>query len=98
MTRMPRVTGKKVVSVLKSTGFTVIRVTGSHHHLHKPGSKLVTVPVHSGETLSPMLIKSILEQACLNYYESRSTRPRAGFFAFPVLFLKRASPSYLPYV
>lgn len=63
MTRMPRVTGKKVVSALKDAGFIVVRVTGSHHHLHKPGSKLVTVPVHAGETLSPMLIKSILAQA-----------------------------------
>ena len=69
MTRMPRVTGKKVISALKSAGFIVVRVTGSHHHLHKPGIKLVTVPVHAGETLSPMLIKSILEQAGLTVEE-----------------------------
>jgi predicted RNA binding protein YcfA (HicA-like mRNA interferase family) len=69
MTRMPRVTGKKVVSALKKAGFIVVRVTGSHHHLHKPGGKLVTVPVHTGETLSPMLIKSILEQAGLSIEE-----------------------------
>ncbi len=66
MTRMPRVTGKKVVSALKRVGFNVVRVTGSHHHLYKSGSQLVTVPVHAGETLSPVLIKSILEQAGLN--------------------------------
>lgn len=69
MTRMPRVTGKKVVSALKGAGFIVTRVTGSYHHLHKPGSKLVTVPVHAGETLSPMLAKSILEQAGLTVEE-----------------------------
>lgn len=69
MTRMPRVTGKKVVSALKGAGFIVVRVTGSHHHLHKTSSRLVTVPVHSGETLSPMLIKSILEQAGLTVEE-----------------------------
>lgn len=69
MTRMPRVTGKKVILALKSAGFIVVRVTGSHHHLHKPGSRLVTVPVHSGETLSPMLLKSILEQAGLTIDE-----------------------------
>ena len=69
MTRMPRITGKKVISALKSAGFIVVRVTGSHHHLHKPGSRLVTVPVHAGETLSPMLIKSILEQAGLTVEE-----------------------------
>ncbi|MHB1043095.1 MAG: type II toxin-antitoxin system HicA family toxin [Eubacteriales bacterium] len=69
MTRMPRVTGKKVVSALKSAGFIVVRVTGSHYHLYKPGSKLVTVPVHSGEVLSPMLLKSILEQAGMTVNE-----------------------------
>ncbi len=69
MTRMPRVTGKKVVVALKSAGFILIRVNGSHHHLHKSGGKLVTIPVHSGETLSPMLLKSILEQAGLTVEE-----------------------------
>lgn len=29
MTRMPRVTGKKVVSALKRSGYTVVRITGS---------------------------------------------------------------------
>jgi len=69
MTRMPRVTGKRVVSALKRAGFVVVRVTGSHYHLHKPGSQLVTVPVHAGETLSPMVLKSILEQADLTVEE-----------------------------
>ncbi|HAG10499.1 MAG TPA: hypothetical protein DCK76_03745 [Desulfotomaculum sp.] len=69
MTRIPRVTGKKVVSALKAAGFVIIRVSGSHHHLYKPGSNLVTVPVHAGETLSPILIKSILEQASLTFEE-----------------------------
>jgi len=69
MTMMPRVTGKKVVSSLKSAGFIVVRITGSHYHLHKSGGRLVTVPVHAGETLSPMLLKSILEQAGLTIDE-----------------------------
>jgi len=58
MTRLPRVTGKKVVLALKGAGFIVVKINGSHHHLYKPGRNLVTVPVHTGETLSPMLIKN----------------------------------------
>lgn len=69
MTRMPRTTGRKVVAALKSAGFIVVRITGSHYHLHKPSSKLVTVPVHTGETLSPMVLKSILEQTGLTIEE-----------------------------
>jgi len=44
-------------------------VNGSHHHLHKLGSNIVTVPVHSGEILSPMVIKSVLKQADLDIDE-----------------------------
>lgn len=64
MSRLPRVTGKEVVSALKKAGFVVVRIQGSHHHLRRPGAKsLVTIPVHSGEILKPKLLKSILEQA-----------------------------------
>ncbi|MCG0277742.1 MAG: type II toxin-antitoxin system HicA family toxin [Thermanaeromonas sp.] len=45
MSRLPRVTGKEVVSALKRAGFVVVRIQGSHHHLRKPGARsLVTVP------------------------------------------------------
>jgi predicted RNA binding protein YcfA (HicA-like mRNA interferase family) len=49
MTGIPRLTGKKVVSALKSAGFILVRVNGNHHNLHKPGGKMVTVPVHAGK-------------------------------------------------
>ena len=32
--KVPRLTGKKVVSALKKAGFIGVRETGSHHHLH----------------------------------------------------------------
>lgn len=66
MSRLPRITGKVLVTALQSAGFKVIRVNGSHHHLHKMGSNLVTVPVHSGEILSQMVIKSVLKHASLD--------------------------------
>lgn len=69
MSRLPRITGKVLISVLQGLGFKVIRVNGSHHHLHKIGSNLVTVPVHSGEILSPMVIKNVLKQAGLDVDE-----------------------------
>ena len=69
MSRLPRITGKVLVAALQGLGFQVIRVTGSHHHLHKVGSNLVTVPVHVGEILSPMVIKSVLRQAGISVDE-----------------------------
>ena len=69
MSRLPRITGKVLVATLQGIGFIVIRVKGSHHHLYRAGSNLVTVPVHSGEILSPMVIKSVLKQAGLEVDE-----------------------------
>ena len=69
MSRLPRITGKTLVSALQGRGFIVIRINGSHHHLHKPGSNLVTVPVHPGEILSSLVIKSALKQANLSVDE-----------------------------
>jgi len=69
VSRLPRITGKVLVAALQRLGFIVIRVNGSHHHLHKIGSNLVTVPVHPGEILSPMVIKSVLKQADLDVDE-----------------------------
>jgi len=69
VSRMPRITGKELVVALQRARFSVIRINGSHHHLHKIGSNLATVPVHPGETLSPFLIKSVLNQAGLDVDE-----------------------------
>jgi len=64
MPKLPRVTGKQVLSAVKRTGFEVINVRGSHHYLRKAeGSKLVVIPVHTGEIIPPKTLQSILEQA-----------------------------------
>ena len=65
MTRLPRIPGKDLLAVLKKAGFKEINIEGSHHQLHRPGSRLVTVPVHRKETLPPKTLKSIIEQANL---------------------------------
>jgi len=36
MPKLPRVTGKQVLSAVKRNGFEVINVRGSHHYLRKP--------------------------------------------------------------
>ncbi len=33
MTRLPRLTGRRVVAALRKAGFEVIRIKGSHHFL-----------------------------------------------------------------
>ena len=64
MTRMPRVTGKDILTALKQDSFKVVHRRGSHHYLRKGDSgKLVVVPVHGNSIVPLGTLKSILHQA-----------------------------------
>jgi predicted RNA binding protein YcfA (HicA-like mRNA interferase family) len=54
--------GKRVIKILETQGFRVIRVSGSHHIL-TDGNRRVTVPVHGAQDLKPGTLKSIEKQA-----------------------------------
>ena len=60
MTRLPRLTGPKLIAVLRKAGFEVIRVKGSHHFLRHLDGRRTVVPVHPGETIGPGLMSKIL--------------------------------------
>lgn len=60
MTRLPTLTGKEIVSLLKKGGFTVERQRGSHVFLKHNDGRATVVPVHSGETIGPGLMSKIL--------------------------------------
>ena len=64
MSRRPRITGTDAIRALQRGGFRIVRQHGSHVRLADDGRR-VTVPVHSGETLKPELLASILRQAGL---------------------------------
>jgi predicted RNA binding protein YcfA (HicA-like mRNA interferase family) len=66
MTRLPRLTGKEAVRILRRIGFEVIRTRGSHVFLKHPDGRVTTVPVHSRETLGPGLLRSILRDVELS--------------------------------
>ena len=60
MTRLPRTTGREVVAALRTKGFEVVRVKGSHHFLRHADGRATVVPVHAGETIGPGLLAAIL--------------------------------------
>ncbi|HVS73357.1 MAG TPA: type II toxin-antitoxin system HicA family toxin [Phycisphaerae bacterium] len=35
--------------LLESYGYTLVRITGSHHVFHKPGERPIPIPVHHGK-------------------------------------------------
>ncbi|MFH1149978.1 MAG: type II toxin-antitoxin system HicA family toxin [Actinomycetota bacterium] len=70
MTRLPRISGKEVLSTLQRHGFSVVHVRGSHHYLRKEDfPTLVVVPVHGSSVIPPGTLKSILNQAQLTTSE-----------------------------
>ena len=65
MSRIPRVTGSDLLAALAKTGFTAIRVKGSHHFLRHEDGRSTVVPAHSGETIGPGLLHKILRDCQL---------------------------------
>ncbi len=69
MTRLPRLKGKELVRALDRAGFAVDRTRGSHVFLSHPDGRTTTVPVHSGETIGPGLLRAILRDVELSVDE-----------------------------
>lgn len=51
--------GKQAIKRLKAAGFELVRISGSHHRLRKPGGPSVTVPVHGKREIPPGTLKNI---------------------------------------
>ena len=60
MTKLPRISGRKMVSALEKAGFEIIRIKGSHYFLRHADGRSTVVPVHRGETIGPGLTSKIL--------------------------------------
>jgi predicted RNA binding protein YcfA (HicA-like mRNA interferase family) len=63
--------GHQVIKALQRHGFELVRVSGSHYMLRKPGKSLckVSVPVHGSRDLPPGTVRSIIKQAGLTVEE-----------------------------
>jgi len=66
MSKLPRLTARQIMAVLEKVGFSLARQSGSHMIYKNPSGKRATVPYHSGKTLHPKLLKSILRDADLS--------------------------------
>jgi predicted RNA binding protein YcfA (HicA-like mRNA interferase family) len=64
MPKLPRISSKKLISILLKLGFYIHHQRGSHIHLkHSKKSHLRIVIPTNRETLAPKTLKSILAQA-----------------------------------
>jgi predicted RNA binding protein YcfA (HicA-like mRNA interferase family) len=60
MTRLPRLKGKELLRILERAGFRIIRTKSSHTFVRHEDGRATVVPVHSGETIGPGLLRAIL--------------------------------------
>lgn len=66
MPKLPRISGKALVKILTTIGYTEVRQKGSHVRICK-GSTCITVPDHP--IIGPALFKKILRDAGINNQE-----------------------------
>jgi predicted RNA binding protein YcfA (HicA-like mRNA interferase family) len=57
---VPAVSGAKVVKALERAGFTVVRISGSHHMMRHADGRNVVVPVHAGRDIPKGTLRNIL--------------------------------------
>ncbi|MFH1050567.1 MAG: type II toxin-antitoxin system HicA family toxin [bacterium] len=60
MRNYPVISGKNLIKILKSLGFEVVRINGSHHRLKHPDGRITTIPVHGNNDLPKGLIRKII--------------------------------------
>lgn len=72
MSTFPALSGAQLIKALRTSGFEVIRVKGSHHFLRHPDGRCTVVPVHRGETIGRGLLAQILRDCELSRDELQS--------------------------
>jgi predicted RNA binding protein YcfA (HicA-like mRNA interferase family) len=60
-----------VVKALERAGFTVTRVSGSHHVMRQPDGRTVVVPVHAGKDMARGTLRNILSIVSMTADELR---------------------------
>lgn len=61
--RLPAITGRKLIRILESHGFTVVRQVGSHVILKHADGRRTTVPDHGKRELGRGLLRQIMRDA-----------------------------------
>ena len=70
MPKIPALTAKKIIRVLKANGFVEDRQKGSHLILiHTKTRTRTIVPIHPGKTLKKSLVRAIINDAQLTIEE-----------------------------
>ena len=61
--KLPRLTPNEIIRIIEKKGFVLVRQSGSHRIYRNNEGIRITIPFHSGKTLHPKIIKSIIRDA-----------------------------------
>ncbi|MBI4430625.1 MAG: type II toxin-antitoxin system HicA family toxin [Candidatus Omnitrophica bacterium] len=67
MSKLPVVSGQKVIKALQTLGYTIRSQEGSHVHLRHPGRPPLTIPNH--KEIARGTLRAIIRQANLSVEE-----------------------------
>lgn len=62
MRRLPLISGRDMVRLLQSLGFSVTRTRGSHVRMRDDDGRVTTVPVHGNRPLPKGLLRKIIRE------------------------------------
>ena len=71
MSRLPAISGRRLIKTLQKLGIKVVQTKDSHHFLRHPDGRCTVVPVHRGEMLGRGLLAQILRDSELSRDELR---------------------------
>ena len=61
---MKSVSGRELARIVERRGWTLLRVSGSHHIYGKPGSVVrLSIPIHGNTALKTGLLRHLLKMA-----------------------------------
>lgn len=64
MSEVPSVTGERALSAFRGFGFSVVRISGSHHIMKKPGHRYnLSVPVRKGKNIKKGTLRALIDDA-----------------------------------
>lgn len=64
MSRLPAISARKLIKVLKKKNFVYSRTKGSHHIYVRISDEIsISIPVHSGKDIGRGLLSAILKDA-----------------------------------
>ena len=69
MSKVPRVDARQLIKVVEKLGFKLVRQSGSHMIYKNECGIRLTIPFHSGKTLHPKIVKSVLNDTDISVDE-----------------------------